>query len=104
MENESVEKVKRIANEYLNYRTIGFDRDFNQIFLVNHKGQRYPLAYVDLRRVIMILNEGDITNQEAAEVKRKIAEYIIQAIEEKKSREEKNKNKNAKSKNEKTGQ
>lgn len=98
MENESVKKVKRVAEEYLDYKTIAFDPDFNQIFIVNNKGQRYPLTYVDLRRVIMILNEGEITNEEASQVKKHVAEYIIEAIKEKKNREKK---KNAKSKDEK---
>ena len=92
------EKVERISKEYLNYKLIDFDPDFNQIFVINNKNQRYPLVYVDTRRVIMTLNEG-LSNEEATEVKKNIAEYIIQAIKEKKSRE-----KNAKYKNEKNNQ
>lgn len=102
MENESVKKVKKVAEKYLDYKTIAFDADFNQIFIVNNKGQRYPLAYVDSRRVIMVLNEGEITNEEASAVKKEVAEYIIEAIKEKKSREQKKKN--AKHKDEKTGE
>lgn len=101
MENESVKKVKKVAEKYLDYKTIAFDADFNQIFIVNNKGQRYPLAYVDLRRVIMVLN-GEVTNEEASAVKKEVAEYIIEAIKEKKSREQKKKN--AKHKDEKTGE
>lgn len=97
----SNEKIKKIAKDYLDYKSISYDPDFNHIFVISKKNIRHPLTYLDVKRIILTLNEG-LSSEEAEEVKKEIAEYIIEAIEEKKNREEKNKNKNAKSKDEKT--
>jgi hypothetical protein len=77
-------KGQLMAKSYLNVGNIKFDPDYNQIFGIDTKGRRYPLAYVEVTRIMGALNTDlTPTKEDLYEAKNLVAQFIIEAIEEK---------------------
>jgi hypothetical protein len=77
-------KAQLMANNYLNVKQVKYDPDFNQVFAIDNKGRRYPLAYVEVSRIMGVLNSDlSPTVEDLTEGKKLVAQFIIEAIEEK---------------------
>jgi hypothetical protein len=76
-------RAQEVADEYLNISQLKYDPDFHQIFIVDKKGRRYPLVYTQIKRIIASLNDLSLTAEELKESERLIAQFIIEAVEQK---------------------
>lgn len=76
-------RAQQIADDYLNISHLNYDPEFNQIFIIDKKGRRYPLVYTRIRRIMAILNDLPLTAEELRESEKLIADFIIEAVQEK---------------------